>query len=88
MNGNSQQNNELIYYIIQNEEKYILNVKILNEIMTLSIKDENNFNLKYSTKLELKDIIKKIKLFKMYDSIDEFKESIKILVDKKLITIK
>ena len=88
MNGNTHQNSELNYYIIQSEEKYILNVKILNEVMTLSIKDENNFNLKYSTKLELKDIIKKNKLFKMYDSIDEFKDSIKILVDKKLITIK
>lgn len=88
MNGITEQNSELNIYIIQNEEKYKLNVKIVNEVMTLSVKNEDKFSLKYSTKLELKDIIKKNKLFKMYDSISEFKDSIKILIDKKLITIK
>ena len=60
MNGNSQQNNELNYYIIQNEEKYILNVKILNEIMTLSIKDENILILNIQLSWNLKILLKKI----------------------------
>ena len=88
MNANNGQNSESTYYITQNAERYALNIKIQTDIMIISVKKENNFALKYSVMLELKDMIKKNKLFRMYDSIYEFNDSIKILVDKKLITIK
>ena len=55
--------------------------------MILSIKNESQVSQKYSTKLEMKDIIKKNKVFKMYDSISEIIESIKIFGEKKLISI-
>lgn len=88
MNANTSQSEEIYYYINQNEDKFKLEIKLTNEVAIFSVKNENNISTKYSIKLELKDIIKKNKLFKIYDSISEFIDSIKILVDKKLITIK
>lgn len=60
MNANNEQNSESTYYITQNSERFDLNIKIQTNIMTISVKKENNFSLKYSIKLELKDMIKKI----------------------------
>ena len=81
--------NELSFYITQNDDKYKLDIKNKSEeIIILSIKNLNKTNFKYSIELGLKDIIEKNKIFRIYDSISEFIESIKILVDKNLITIK
>lgn len=82
MNANTSQSEEIYYYINQNEDKFKLEIKLTNEVAIFSVKNENNISTKYSIKLELKDIIKKNKLFKIYDSISEFIDSIKILVDK------
>ena len=87
MNSETSKNKETSFYIIQNEEKFKLDIEAQNETMILSIKNESQVSQKYSTKLEMKDIIKKNKVFKMYDSISEIIESIKILGQKKLISI-
>ena len=60
MNANTEQNSESTYYITQNSERFVLNIKIQTDIIIISVKKENNFSLKYSIKLELKDMIKKI----------------------------
>lgn len=51
MNANNEQNSESTYYITQNSERFDLNIKIQTNIMTISVKKENNFSLKYSIKL-------------------------------------
>lgn len=89
MDINSPKVDELSFYIFQNEDKYKLDIKnTKEEAVFLSIKNENMLSLKYSIKLGLKDLIQTNKIFKIYDSISEFIESIKILIDKKLISIK
>ena len=59
MNANTEQNSESTYYITHNSERFVLNIKIQTDIIIISVKKENNFALKYSIKLELKDMIKK-----------------------------
>ena len=88
MNADILLNNDIYYYIIQNEDKFKLDIKSSNETVIISVKKENNFSLKYSIKLELKDFINKNKIFKQYDSISDFIASIETLVEKNLITIK
>jgi len=76
------------FEIKQDNNKYKLNIKIINEDIILKIIDEKSLMREYEIKLTLNELKQIHKIFLVLSSCKEFIDFIKVLIENKKISIK